>query len=73
MSDIKHVYKLWVRVEVHNRETDEHEDLDPEVCEYKIKTCTDLEDVADFISVNSFETKDEILNELTNAMEEISI
>ena len=42
-------YNIWCRIEVHNMETDEHEDLDTDHCEYKVLCAGDLEQVASFI------------------------
>lgn len=30
------IFKVWARIEVMDTETEEHEDLNPEQCEYKV-------------------------------------
>lgn len=52
-------FKIWVRVEVRDTDTDEHEDLDPEFCEYKLAMFNDLADVAEFIARVGQEFNDE--------------
>ena len=42
-------YKLWCRLEVYDSETDEHEDLNSDWCEYKIFESSSLEEIAEFI------------------------
>lgn len=67
----QHKYKLWARVEVFDSETYEHEDLDPDSCEYKIYETSSLEDLAEFIMrqqslVGNYESG--VLLELEDAM-----
>ena len=70
MSKLK--YKLWCRVEVYDPATDEHEDLVPEICEYKIFESDDLAQVAEFIMYRQAITGDHesgVLLELEDALQ----
>ncbi len=42
-------YKLWATIEVYDSETDEHENLDRESCEYKILETKYLKKLARYI------------------------
>lgn len=65
------VYKVWARVEVMDTETEEHTELDPELCEYKIAECVTPEGVAEFIGGFWPNATGEVYAEISTAIHEL--
>jgi len=63
------IYKVWARIEVMDTETEEHDDLNPDLCEYKIGEFEDIKDVALFINSQNQHAQGDVLGELEHAME----
>jgi hypothetical protein len=65
------VFKLWARVEVENTISGEHEDLDSEVCEYKLFESESLSGLSEFIIEHQSRTgnhEDGVLLDLEDAL-----
>jgi len=65
-------YNVWARVEVFGDKQDEHFDINPEVCEYKVYESTDLEGVALFLTDQS-QSAEEIEDELRAELQEMGL
>lgn len=64
-------FKLWARVEVYDDVSGNHEDLNSEICEYKVFETTSVQDLAQYI-INCQQTtgnqEDGVLLELQEAL-----
>jgi len=62
-------FSIWCHVEVYNSKTDEHEDLDPDMCEYKLLQTDSLEEVAEFIIEHQLSDESGVLLKLEDALQ----
>jgi hypothetical protein len=62
-------YNVWCRVEVYDPVQDEYEDLDPDICEYKVFAGNSIEEVAEFILENQAGDESGVLLELEDALD----
>lgn len=60
-------FKLWARVEVYDTEKDEHEDINPSICEYAMHQCDSLEGMAEFIETNALQVDENVKEQMEEA------